>query len=205
MYLVIDFSIEQYFFLIQNYHRLHIQTNSSYWDRVSNDKNFVYLVDMRKVDLEFQDGSIKYGISLNTERYYMNDVTLASLLGAMLDSGYEDFVFNGFSNEKGESIGGSRSHKNGVNGDLRYLRKDKSGKRVHLDIEAEEGDPCGWKGMDESRQNNFNDALYKYGWKSLLSWQYGPDNKLLNHSKHFANHHDHLHVQGYSPTLNKID
>lgn len=41
-----------------------------------------------------------------------------------------DFVYGGFSNEKGESIGGSLLHKNGYNGDFRYLRKDHSGQKL---------------------------------------------------------------------------
>lgn len=71
----------------------------------------------------------------------MNDVSIASLIGAMLDCGYEDFIFNGFSDEEGRS----ESHKNGMNGDLRYLRKDKTGKNVYLTLDSENGDPCGWK------------------------------------------------------------
>ena len=141
-------------------------------------------------------------MSINTNRYYINDVTFAALLGAMLDCNYTDFTFNGFSNEKGQSIGGSKSHKNGMHGDLRYLRKDKSGKSVHLDLNSETGDPCGWKGMDEARQNKFNDALYKYGWKSMLSWKY--NNKTLHHAKHFENHNHHLHVQSFTPNLKEI-
>ncbi len=116
----------------------------------------------------------------------------------MLECNYEDFVFNGFSKADGRP-GKSSSHKNGYNGDFRYLRTDKSGKNVHLDKSDEKGDPCGWKGMDETRQNTFNDALYKFGWKDMLSWKY--NKKLLNHSKHFKGHHHHLHVQNYKPNF----
>ncbi len=56
--------------------------------------------------------------------------------------------------------------------------------------------------MDEDRQNTFNDALFKYGWKSMLSWEY--DGKTLNHSIHFANHNHHLHLQGFTPILKEI-
>ena len=48
-----------------------------------------------------------------------------------------------------------------MNGDFRYLRTDKSGNNVHLNKISAVGNPCSWKGMDEKRQNNFNDALYK--------------------------------------------
>ncbi|SMO83080.1 Predicted chitinase [Chryseobacterium rhizoplanae] len=170
-----------------------------YKDRIKG--NNIYLVDIRTLK-NYKNGSVKFKLELNTNRYYMNDVTLAALLGAMLDCGYEDYTFNGFSNERGESIGGSKSHKNGMNGDLRYLRKDKSGKKVYLNHDEEKGDPCGWRGMDETRQNKFNDALYRYGWKGMLSWKY--NGKLLNHAIKFEDHHDHLHVQTFTPKLKKI-
>jgi hypothetical protein len=134
----------------------------------------------------------------------MNDVTMASLYGAMLECGYDDFVFNGFSNEKGKTVGGSRSHKSGMNGDLRYLRTDKNGGTTDLFNDSE---ASGWKGVDEDRQNNFNDALYKFGWKSMLSQSYGARReKLLNKCTNDPDnqHNDHLHIQGYSPTLKEI-
>ena len=163
----------------------------------------IYLIDIRNLK-NYQKGEIKFTLKMNsgTNRFFMNDVTVASFIGAMLDCSYSDFIFNGFSDDLGNSIGGSESHKNGMNGDLRYLRKDKSGKNVHLSLVSETGDPCGWKGMDEKRQNAFNDALYKYGWKSMLSWKY--NGKMLNHSIHYIDHHHHLHVQSFKPTLKII-
>ena len=136
--------------------------------------------------------------------YYMNDVSIASLLGAMIESNYDDLTFNGFSNERGESVGGSKSHKNGMNGDLRYLRKDKRGGKTDL---FNNGEDLGWKGLDEDRQNNFNDLLYKFGWKSMLSQYYGErKNKILRRCNNDSdnNHNDHLHIQGYQPTLKEL-
>lgn len=74
---------------------------------------------------------------------------------------------------------------------------------MDLRLESENGDPCGWK---ENKQNNFNDALYKYGWKSMLNWEYGEKGKkkLLNHCKQFTGHYNHLHIQGFAPTINEI-
>lgn len=134
----------------------------------------------------------------------MNDVSLASLFGAMLECGFDDYVFNGFSNEKGESVGGSKSHKNGMNGDLRYLRKDKKGGKTDL---FKDDEILGWEGLDVDRQNKFNDALFKFGWKSMLSQYYGEENnKLLNHCSNDSdnNHNDHLHIQGFKPTIKEI-
>ncbi|WP_428231637.1 glycoside hydrolase family 19 protein [Flavobacterium sp.] len=174
---------------------------TDYQDKLKSSN--IYLFDIRNLK-NYNKGDIKFTLTMNpsTNRFFMNDITVASFIGAMLECSYKDFIFNGFSDHLGNSIGGSESHKNGMNGDLRYLRKDKSGKNVHLSLESESGDPCGWKGMDEKRQNTFNDALYKYGWKSMLSCKY--NGKMLRHSKHFIDHHHHLHLQSFSPTLKKI-
>lgn len=165
-------------------------------------ENTIDLLDVRELRNYLSD-AVYFRISINTNRYFMNTKTMGSLIGAMLTCSYNDFVFNGFSNESGESIGGSSSHKNGYNGDFRYLRKDMSGKRMDLRESDETGDPCGWKGLDEMRQNQFNDSLYKFGWKSMLSWKYDGD-KLLNHCIQYDKHYNHLHVQGYNPNYKKI-
>ena len=56
---------------------------------------------------------------------------------------------------------------------------------------------------NELIRREFNDALYKFGWKSMLSWEYDED-KLLNHCKHYKGHYNHLHVQGYKPNYKKV-
>jgi hypothetical protein len=126
--------------------------------------------------------------------------TFASLLGAMLEVGYEDLFCTGFSKEDG-SPGVSTSHKNGFNGDFRYLREDKTGGRLRLDYDKQKGDIQGYSDLDKDRQEKLIDAFYNYGWKSFLSQKYGK-NKTLKlkrttpDSKH-KKHYDHLHLQGY--------
>ncbi|GEM_PF-521483 len=136
-----------------NLKRIANNYGNDYCDRLGSSN--IYLIDIRNLK-NYEKGHIKFGLKMNpgTNRFFMNDVTIASFMGAMLDCGYSDFIFNGFSDDFGNSIGGSESHKNGMNGDLRYLRKDKSGKNVYLSLAAETGDPCGWKGMDEKRQTH---------------------------------------------------
>lgn len=175
-----------------------------YSDKLGKDRSNIYLIDIRTVKQSYKSNNLGYSLSINTSRYYMNDVSIASLLGAMIESNYNDLTFNGFSNEKGESVGGSKSHKNGMNGDLRYLRKDKRGGKTDL---FNNGEDLGWKGLDEDRQNNFNDLLYKFGWKSMLSQNYGErKNKILRRCTNDSdnNHNDHLHIQGYQPTLKEL-
>lgn len=176
-----------------------------YYDKLGKDTQYIYLVDIRNIK-NYSSDTKKFQLKINTNRYYIADVVLASLFGAMLENSYSDYVFNGFSNELGQSIGGSTSHKHGINGDLRYLRKDASGGKTDLFKDNEE---IGWKGLDVVRQNKFNDALYKFGWKSMLSQYYGETGKkkLLNHcSDDYKKkaHNDHLHLQSYKPTIKEV-
>ncbi|WP_314243760.1 hypothetical protein [Empedobacter tilapiae] len=176
--------------------------DSRYYDKLGKSKQKIFLININDVRKSYSKNNIGYKLTINTSRYYISDIALASLLGAMLECGYEDFVFNGFSNEIGKSVD-STSHKNGINGDLRYLRKDKKGGRT--DLFDDKSESVGWKGLDEMRQNTFNSALYKFGWKGMLS-QYYNRKQLLKHCINDSKngHNDHLHVQSYSPKLKEI-
>lgn len=89
---------------------------------------------------------------------------MAALIGAMAVTDTEDATIIGFSKKDGGSPAPSVSHKGGKVGDLRYLKKDKSGGRVLL----------GDKEFDTNRQNKLNNALNKFGWKSMLSERFKP-------------------------------
>ncbi|MGN7819448.1 DUF4280 domain-containing protein [Chitinophaga sp. 22536] len=160
----------------------------------------VDLIDIRELK-DYASGDVKFKLTLNTVRNFVNDKTLGSLLGALLECGYEDYTFNGFSHADGSSAP-SVSHKNGYNGDLRYLRTDKAIARLNLFSDSETE---GWKALDTDRQTKFNDALYKFGWKSMLSQTYNED-KILNHCSPDpdGHHNDHLHVQEYSPNYKEV-
>lgn len=125
---------------------------------------------------------------------------MASLIGTVAETKTNDLTVVGFSLSDGSLPAPSVSHKDGKNGDLRYLRKDESGDAVLLNQ----------KQFDIKRQNTFNAALYKYGWKSMLSEQFTPagsSNKmLLDDAKHYSKsrHKNHLHLQGYKPTIKTV-
>ena len=159
------------------------------------------IIDLREVKDSWASGSLVYGFSLNTTRPFIGDVALASFFGAMLEVGYTDIVCTGFSTDEGRTAGGSISHVNGTNGDFRYLRNDGNVGPLHLALAH--GAP---ELLDEVRQTSFNEALYRFGWRSMLSFRYEQDGevRLLARTQHFKNHHDHLHLQGYSPALEKI-
>jgi hypothetical protein len=159
------------------------------------------IIDLRDVESNWASGALRYGFSLNTTRPFIGDVALASFFGAMLEVGYTDIVCTGFSTDEGKTAGGSSSHVNGTNGDFRYLRNDGNVGPLHLALEL--GAP---ELLDEVRQTAFNEALYRFGWKSMLSYRYELDGevRLLARTRHYKNHHHHLHLQGYSPTVEEV-
>jgi hypothetical protein len=171
-----------------------------------NDKKggYVNLISLSTVKKTYSKGDCRYTFNIDSPRKYMNEKTLASFFGAMLEVGFDDISCNGFSHEDGSSKP-SVSHINGNNGDFKYLRKDKKlmfgdGTSLHINTNPDM--------LDAKRQNQWNDALYKFGWKSMLGWSYKRDGKTmyLNHvPKNTKDHHHHLHVQGYSPNFEVIN
>jgi RHS repeat-associated protein len=111
-----------------------------------------------------------------------NDPTVTVQLGDMSAS-------NG--NKPGTvHTGGATSHLNGRNVDVRYVRNDRQLSPVtvtdtQFDTKA-----------SQSVVNSFN----KFGFKSILS---NPDlnGNLLQNTTSFRGHHNHLHLQGFSPKI----
>jgi hypothetical protein len=159
---------------------------------------YIHLIDLRKVSQEYSQYGLKYrfNIDSNQKRYFMNGDTLASFFGAMLEVNFNDISCNGFSTIEGGS-GVSKSHYNGYHGDFKYLRKSGiltkgAGTSLCIDEQPEL--------LDVKRQNQWNDALYKFGWTDMLGWSYTLNGvkKFLNHiKKDTKNHNHHLHVQYY--------
>ena len=96
----------------------------------------------------------------------------------------------------------SKSHINGIAGDLRYLSIYKRRERTLLTDSH----------FDFEKQNEFNDALYKFGWArtSLMYSEYftykKKSNTLLNYTKHMHKdneyrHDNHLHICGFNHDL----
>lgn len=133
----------------------------------------------------------------NESRSFIRGDAFAALFGAMSTTNTQDLTIIGFSNSDGNSPAPSVSHKQGINGDLRYLRKDYSGGAVLLNQSA----------FDIQRQNTFNNALHRFGWTDMLSERFTPagqtESILLNHTRHYnkCRHHNHLHLQGFKPNL----
>ena len=139
----------------------------------------------------------------NEKENYISPLALAALIGATSDVGANDVYVNHFSNADGSSPAPSHSHKNGINGDLRYFSKNHSGSR-RLVSDAQ---------FDEEREIRFVKALHKYGWaqtKSMMvSERYG-NHKLLPYTwsakehKIPSAHNNHLHLQGFRPNVSTM-
>ena len=153
-----------------------------------------------------KDGSVIAKFSTfnsDHDRWYINPNCFAGLLGAMLELNIDYLGFNGFSTYDAKSVE-SKSHINGIAGDLRYLSIYKLGEPTLLTHSH----------FDFEKQNEFNDALYKFGWArtSLMYSEYftykKKSNTLLNYTKHMHKegkggyaHHHHLHICGFDHDL----
>lgn len=135
-----------------------------------------------------------------SERYYLNPCVLGSLIGACKEVGFTDIDFRGFSEIYGTS-GTSKTHFNGYYGDFGYFCKDQSRHKLSLKYKDLTEPYYGWLQLDEARQNEFNNALKKFGWiNGFWSWKY--NGKLLNHSTQLKDHDHHLHLKYYYKCLN---
>ena len=127
---------------------------------------------------------------------YISKEAFAALIGALMVTRTEDLGVVGFSEEDGKSPSPSKSHVNGINGDLRYLRNDFSGGPLHLNLEPEK--------FDVDRQDAFNEALFLFGWKDMLSYRYRLNGVRALPARTRVidnNHHHHLHVQRFRPNI----
>ncbi|TWP24649.1 hypothetical protein ETU10_01440 [Apibacter muscae] len=106
---------------------------------------------------------------------------------------------NRFTSKNGTAIP-SVSHVNGIVGDLRYLRKDKTIAPLYINTNPNQ--------LDIERQEKLIDALVKFGYKTFLSYSITINNKpfMLKNSSHYADHHHHLHLnkQGYNSNYIEI-
>lgn len=153
---------------------------------------------------DYQNGGTSFlRISDNSSREYFNPERLASILGAVKQTGFDDVTLMGSVDTDGTGAY-SVTHVNGKNIDLRYLRTDN--KRPLIDP-VSATNPAKVPRIlisdslfDETRMNILIDALYDFGFARLkknYSYKFGVDNRLLNHSTHLADHHHHLHIQGF--------
>ncbi|WP_426480430.1 hypothetical protein [Chryseobacterium sp. R2ACT005] len=158
-------------------------------------------VELIKVPLpiNYNKSGILIKIGDNTDREYINPKAFASMLGAVAECGYTDFMFNGSTSVDGTGAP-SVTHVNGVSFDFRYLRKDKTSNNIHIDTESE--------AFDIAREEKFIDALVNFGYSKFYSYNIVVNKKkfILKNSTHLADHNHHLHIrrEGYNPKYKEI-
>ncbi|MFK8400685.1 hypothetical protein M2D07_019435 [Pseudomonas sp. BGr12] len=167
------------------------------WKREGmRDVGKVFLIDISDLG---SNSARKFGFRFfDTPRKYMSMPALASLIGVLMEVRFNDVVCTGFSLRDGSPGAESKSHINGQNGDFRFLRLDRSGGSLLLNSEPE--------ALDEFREMAFIEALYKFGWKQMLVWEYTLNGvkKLLPRTAHYPGHHHHLHVGRYQPSIKDV-
>ena len=156
------------------------------------------LVKMQ-LPLNYTKGSVIIKLADNTEREYINPTSFASIIGALGELNFSDMTMNGFTSEDGTGSP-SVSHINGIAGDFRYLRKDKTGSNLLINENPND--------LDVIRQEKFIDALVKFGYSTFLSFKITLNSKsfILKKCSHLADHHHHMHLNkaGYSPNFTEI-
>lgn len=83
--------------------------------------------------------------------------------------------------------GGSTSHLNGRNVDLRYVRKDRAMQRVTVNDTE----------FDWNANQIVVNSFHLYGFSDIKSYP-NSNGKILANTKKLPNHHHHLHLQGFN-------
>ncbi len=108
---------------------------------------------------------INFALYEDTSREYFNPEAFATLIGALADVNFNDLVSNGSVATDGTGAY-SVSHFNGFNMDFKYLRKDKKKAKLDKDSKGNKIQVIYVNDieLDIKRQNEFLDALNKFGW-----------------------------------------
>lgn len=173
------------------------KTFSTGWvERVAGSKTRYYNPDgtnqaqliQVQLPLDYNQSGVIIGLADNTTREYMNPEAYASLLGALAECGFTDVTFNGSTSADGTGAP-SISHINGINADFRYLKTNLDGGSILVSSTD----------LDVARQNQLNNAFHAFGWGRTTNFlsNLTSGGILLDHCNQDADHHDHLHLQGY--------
>jgi RHS repeat-associated protein len=164
------------------------------------DKNENGLLNLSsKVDFKSSDLESSFSVTLkegNGYRAYIRGDAAAALFGAASETNFKDLGVVGFSLSDGASPKPSTSHKLGKNGDLRYLNTSENGG----------GSNTKNSDFDVKRNSTLTNALFKYGWKDIISEKFG-NGQLLPHTSSSkdrgipSDHTTHLHLQGFNPKI----
>jgi len=172
-----------------------VEGKTRYYQKGAGQTELVKII----LPINYHKDDVLIKVGDNTTREYLNPKSFASLLGAVAQCGFNDFIFNGSTSVDGTGAP-SVTHVNGISFDFRYLRKDKTGNNLHINTEPES--------FDIHREEKFIDALINFGYSKFYSFNILLNGKsfILKNSTHLADHHHHLHIrrEGYSPKFKEI-
>jgi hypothetical protein len=159
------------------------------WERVAKfNKNDAGMIAMPK---EFRSGSWGFKYTGSKNENYISGEAMAGVLGSLSNSNLM-VSFNHWSNSDGSSPSPSMSHKNGTVGDLRPIRKDRSGDACLVSSSE----------FDKDANTKFVEEAKKFGWKSILSERHkGWITPGTTHYRKTARHNNHYHLQRFKPML----
>ncbi len=155
---------------------------------------------------KLETSSFAFSYVGNTNERYIAPEAFAALIGAMAQTGYCDINFNHWSNADGSTPPPSRSHKDGIVGDVRPLRLDRSGQPI-LTTDAQ---------FDSARNTAFIASLNTFGWKGALSERNPATGWITPLTTHYSGyrdkktgkwidvrHNNHYHIQNFKPQIIK--
>ncbi|MDM8160169.1 hypothetical protein QUH73_10125 [Labilibaculum sp. K2S] len=135
---------------------------------------------------QYKKGDFLLKFTSYTNREYAKPICFAALLGAILDSGYEDVKVNGFTSIDGTSFP-SVSHPGGINVDISNL-DNKDSKTADGNI------LIGGDNYSLKRTSKLAEGLYKFGYMGIRS-----SDKDISHCTYISGHKDHLHCENFKP------
>lgn len=158
------------------------------WERVAKfDKNNK---DLIAIEPSFRSGNWGWNYTGSKKENYISGDAMAAMIGTLSNSNLT-VSFNHWSNADGTSPSPSKSHKNGTVGDVRPIRKDRSGAKVlvsdfQFDLEA---------------STSFIKNAELFGWTSVLSERY--NGWITPGTTNFTTprHNNHYHLQRFKPLI----
>lgn len=148
-------------------------------------------------------GFCRYGDVDKGGDHYVQPIVAAALFGAIYAIHSQDptitIQFGDMSGEKGNKpgtahTGGTASHVNGRNVDLRYVRTDRERLGVTVD------DPT----FDWIANQTVVDAFKLFGFSDIKSFP-TQNGRQLEHTKKLEGHHHHMHLQGFTKKPTSIN
>jgi hypothetical protein len=162
------------------------------WVQVAQfNKNSHGLIAMPK---KFRSEDFGWDYTGRNGENYISGSAMAGVIGTLRNS-HLVISFNHWSNSDGSTPAPSKSHKNGIVGDVRPVRKDRSGGAV-LVSDAQ---------FDKVANTTLITNFKLFGWNSVLSERHkGWITPGTTHYNKTARHNNHYHLQKYKPQIELV-